>query len=529
VAFKISLLSDVAGFLKGTDSIEQALDGVADSLDQLATDTAHNADKAGEQLERKFKEAFDEVKTEAKTTGRKVGDDLGDGAHRAREGVSDLKDEVKQSGREMAASFDGSAQSVSDLVQEIAANALPALGPAGAAAGLAMALGLGAGLAALQEAKAKADAASERVHDLADAIADAGGNPDLINWTEQLRDTLKEIVDTKEWYEFWQNAPVDRLSDWTAKTKEFGVAMGDAAKAATGDQDATKKVVDSLNASIADLNRRYLESATVVGAGDQTMVVYDESLKRAADSASSFRDDIAAQSRTVADATAWQRAYSDATKDLSNSQSEAQKAAGDFSAALTDHLSVADEGLNGFVRGAGVKLKDWNKKLKESTGQGVLDVDAWAKEVRQRARENKLILSFTADIDTKLSPEALTNFEKLPADTQAAIARAYKKGDHKKILQTLEAEAKVTKVDVDTSGVKGQTVEIPATVIGTGVPKDVRDAANAGQDEANKTTNHIEFTPRIDVGDLQRAVNRAAASITPPTITVRTKVAKEVP
>lgn len=525
MAFKFELLANVAGFLKGAGDVEQAVDDVAGSLDDLARDSQTSADKASDALERKFTDALEAVQAEAKETGRKLGNDVHDGTKRAGDGMDDLKDEAKQSARETAASFSDVSDAL-DLVQEIAANAFGGFGPAGMAAGALAAVGIGLLKTGLDAAKEKADQTKDRVLTLADAIAEVGGDPKAINWAEQLRDVMKEIVDTKEWFEFWQNAPVDRLTDWTAKVKAYGVAQTDVMRAATGDTAALARVNATLDQSIADLTRRQAESMDMNGNVDTSYTPLIEAAQK-------FKDDVTAQTQAVTDATTWQKAYADATKDLSTAQTEAQKTAEDFSAALTDNLSVADEGLDTFVRGAGVKLKDWNKHLKDATEQGTLDVDAWADEVKRRAKENRLVLDFTADIDTKLSPEALAAFEKLPTDTQAQIAKAYKKGDHKKILQTLEAEAKVTKVTVDTTGVQAQAeknpVEIPSTVVSTGAIRGTQDAADAAQREANRDSNRIEFKTRIDRDELQRQVNRAAASITPPTVYVNVKAKKEVP
>ena len=72
-------------------------------------------------------------------------------------------------------------------------------------------------------------------------------------------------------------------------------------------------------------------------------------------------------------------------------------------------------------------------------------------------------------------------------------------------------------------------IEVTATVVDSGMPQDVREASKTGQKEADRTENVIEFKTKIDRDELQRQVNRAAASITPPTITVKTKVQKDTP
>lgn len=526
--FKLTLVSDVRSFLKGTQDVEKGLDQVADSLDQLASDTQTSAKDAADALSREFSESFDKVKTEAKTTGRKVGDELKDGTRRASQGVSEMGDEAKSSAREMAASFDGSAESISDLVQEIAANALPALGPAGAAAGLALAVGLGAGISALQGIKDKSDEAKEKALELADVIDGAQGNPELINWAQELRGTFKEIVDSNELWEVWQKAPVDRLTQWSSMVKEYGVSMQDLVKASAGEGDALGRVNSIMDEHIAQLTAAGNQASNWSGTlgSDYVKLIQD---------AQAFKDDVNAQATAVADAASWQQTYADATKDLAekhktaeenakaqsaatqlvtDAQSRATQASQTFSDGLTNNLSVADEGLDKFVK------------------KGKLKIGEWTDELNSRAKQNTRIKDFTVDVDTKLSPEALQSFEQLPTETQDLIAKAYKsgsKGDRKKILANLEAEAKIDKVTVDTSGIKAAPVEVPVTVLTAGAITGTADAATAAQREANRSDNRIEFDTHIDVAELQRKVNRAAAQITPPTVWANVKVRKEVP
>jgi len=510
MAFKITLLSDVRSVLRGTSDVEKSLDDVADSLDDLATNTARASDDAGDALERSFRDALDKVKKETKDTSRKMGDDLKDGTREAGEGFDDLKDEAAGSAREAAASFSGEFDDVADYVQEVLAQALSGFGPIGAAAGLAAAAGIGILVAGLQDAAEKAEESKDRVLDLADAIADAGGNPSAIRWAEQLRDTMKQIVDTKEWYEFWQNSPVDKLTDWSRKAREFGVSMSDIMQAQAGNADAQRRVNETMDEFIA-------KNTEIRQVKDEYGNVTQE-LETGGEAARKFRDEMNAGAQEVQDAASWQRDYADATRDLGNAQADAAEASGQFSDTLTNNLSVADEGLDRFVR------------------KGKLKIAEWTEELNRRAGQNTRIKDFTVDVDTKLSPEALNNFAKLPAETQDQIAKAYRSGskkDRKRIVQNLEAEAKVDKISIDTSGAQTQAakkpIEIPTTVAESGAVKGAQDAADSAQKVASRERNKIEFKTRVDDAGLQTAVNRAAAAIRPPTVWVNVKAKKEVP
>ncbi len=511
MAFKLALIADVRSVLKGTADVEKSLDGVADSLDDLARDTKQNADQAADQLERKFSDAFDAVKKESRTASRKLGDDIKDGTKEAGEGFDDLKDEANQSAKEAAASFSGEFDDVADYIQEVLAQALSGFGPVGAAAGLAAAAGIGLLVGQLQQAAEDAKDAKDRVLDLADQLAEVKGNPAALRWAEILREKLKEITDTKEWYEFWQDTPKTRLEEWGAAAKQYGIEMADVMKAQAGDAGALARITDELSRQQADLNNRYLDSADINGN-------YNEQLRQSAIAVGAFRDKIAAGASEVQQAAQLNKDLDDSLRGIPTATERAGEASATFTAALNDHLTVADEGLGRFVK------------------KGKLKLNEWTDELARRARETKTVQDFTVNLAPKLSSEALARFAELPTETQLQIAKAFKSGgkkDRKQIVQNLEAEAKVTKVTVNTSSAQAEAskkpIEIPTTVAEAGAVKGAADAADAAQKVANRDSNRIEFRTRIDRDELQRQVNRAAASITPPTITIKTKVSKEVP
>lgn len=530
MAFKISLASDVREFLRGTKDVEESLEEVADSLDDLARDTAQDAQQASETLEREFTAAFDAVKTEAKTTGRKIGDDLDDGAKRAGDGIDGLKEEAGQSAREMAASFDGSAESIADMAQEVAAQAGVAFGPWGAAAGVAVGVGIGAIVAHLQEVAEKAAEAKEKAIELANELDEVNGSPQLVDWLDRIKTTLDEIVDTQEWFEFWQDGPQTRFEQWNSSVTEFGLSWGQMTKAMTGDTENLDAVLASLDKTIADLDARQ-QGMTIGGDVKEAR----EAMWRAQDLRQGLIDEFEAvrqgteyyeaRSEALAELKANQEAQTaatdaqaDADRQAAAASADAQRASQQWSDALTDHLSVADEGLDRFVKAGRLNLK------------------AWADELKRRVKDAETIEDFSVKVAPKLSPEALAAFAALPAETQAQIAKAYDDGnkkDRKKVIANLEAEAKVTSVTLDTSAAQAAAtatpIEVPTTIITASLPDEIRQAAGTAQAEANRTSNQIEFTTRIDTSDLQRQVDRAAASIRPPTITVTTKIAKEVP
>lgn len=527
MAFKISLLSDVAGFLKGTKSVEDALDDVADSLDDVARETAADAEKAAETLEREFKDAFDAVKTEAKQAGRKVGDEVRDGTRKAGDGFDDMKGEAQQTTREVAASF-GSVEDALDGIQELAANALSGFGAAGAAAGAAVAIGLGLAKTALEGVAEDAEESKDRVIELSDALAEVDGNPAALTWAERLRDTLNEISDAKEWFEVWQNEPITGAEKWVEAARAYGLELSDIGLALTGDKDALDRLNAALDAHASKLTRN--SGSAQQGALDYAAAAAEiEGVRGALNAqAGELERGIALQkdkaqilsevTRREEEAAAAADAQGEAQRRQAEAAAEAQQASQQWSDALTDHLSVADEGLDRFVT------------------KGKLNLKAWADELKARVKDTEVIEDFSVTIAPKLSPEALAAFAELPAQTQAQIAKAYTDGskkDRKKVIANLEAEAKVTAVTLDTSDAQAAAaatpIEVPTTIITANLPDDVHAAANQAQQVANQASNEIEFSTRIDTAALQRQVDRAAAGIRPPVIYATVKPRKEVP
>jgi hypothetical protein len=145
--FASAVKSDV---LRPLDETVKALEDVNREGDDLnLEDRMRDSQRATARLKDENEELADAIR-QAGRRGRDMGDDVKRGAReaergveRAKAGVEDFKDEANDTAREAAASFDGSAESIGDAFQEIAANAFAGFGPAGAAAGLAAAAGLG--------------------------------------------------------------------------------------------------------------------------------------------------------------------------------------------------------------------------------------------------------------------------------------------------------------------------------------------------------------------------------------------------
>lgn len=235
----INFLSDVRDFLRGTGDVEEALDDVVDSLE----DVSKEGDQAAEKLADSFKDNMKEVSRAAREAGDGIGSDLNRGTKRAKEGLGELKDEANSTAKESAASFDGSAESIVDSFQEIAANAFAGFGPAGAVAGLAAAAGIGVASAAILDAEEKAKAAKDRVGELGLAIIESGSDVAGVN---AFKDALEGIITNAD------DAAV-KVDDLRKLTKKYGDQVPSVAEFATayaGNADAIESVTEQLEAAI---------------------------------------------------------------------------------------------------------------------------------------------------------------------------------------------------------------------------------------------------------------------------------------
>lgn len=317
---RIPFVSDVTGFLRGTSDVEQALDDVVDSLDDVSREAQRAGEDAGreladgvengldrvvqdalrageeagqrladgikagrpgdelarefdesmrkieadvkaaadqidtstEQMEASFRDAFDRVKKDAGDAGKKVGDDTSDGFDRAKEGASEFRDEANSTAREAAASFDGSAESVADAFQEVAANAFAGFGPAGAAAGLAAAAGIGFAINAIQGGQEEAEEFREKISDITASLVElrsSGDSPLTL-----VRDRLVEMAEAG-------TDADDNLAKIADRAREIdGIDFASLARGLAGDPDAARRNIDFLDDYITKLEetRPYL-------------------------------------------------------------------------------------------------------------------------------------------------------------------------------------------------------------------------------------------------------------------------------
>lgn len=197
---KIGIAGDASKFIRETEDAEQALEKVSDALDDMARESKKGADKAEDAVD-KLADSFDEARRAVKKledAGDQAGDGIKKGMKKAEGGLDEFKSEASQTAKESAASFDGSFESIGDVVQEVAANAFAGFGPAGAAAGIAVAAGAGVMIDAITKVGEAFDGARESAftmaYDVGGALTEAGVQARMAEWTSDT-EKWKQVTD----------------------------------------------------------------------------------------------------------------------------------------------------------------------------------------------------------------------------------------------------------------------------------------------------------------------------------------------
>lgn len=247
--YNISIGSDTSEAEKGIrKGVIEPLEDVSKVLDDVNKD----ANETGDKLEDSMQDAQKRTESlaneigdlsakinDAGSSGRKFGGDIQDGVDSAKDGMSELKDESQQTAREAAASFDGSAESIVDMFQEVAANAFAGFGPAGAIAGLALAAGIGLGVKGFEDNKVAAEDLKKKITDLSQVMIEYGGNVGevpLDYFLEQLKALSEQSDDSKA-----------SLNDIFDVSKTGAATIEELASAVASTGGNTEDLVDRLN------------------------------------------------------------------------------------------------------------------------------------------------------------------------------------------------------------------------------------------------------------------------------------------
>lgn len=246
----ISVAADTRSAMSAINrGLLEPLEDVSEELEKLGKESKdagddlersmRDAQRRTEDAKKEIKQLSDELRT-AGRQGKRTGDDIDDGFRKAERGAEEFRDEANSTAREAAASFDGSAESIADAFQEVAANAFAGFGPAGAIAGLAAAAGIGLVISAFDQMGEASEESKQRAAEWAQAYVDAGG----MVLTQAI--TTAKVMDIA--------TDPDKYTKATENAKNWGVEVSTAINAMAGETWALNAVNDSLTASAEKVN-----------------------------------------------------------------------------------------------------------------------------------------------------------------------------------------------------------------------------------------------------------------------------------
>lgn len=403
----LDIAANTRQFMAGTKDVEKALDGVASSVDDLASNTARSADKAADALSDgigdgakdagrevdKLGESFDELGDDARKAGDKAGDKLSDGIEdgqkdaskalervefsfreiasaardeskkagddlgsnvkrgtsEAEEGLHEFRDEANSTAKESAASFDGSAESIVDSFQEIAANAFAGFGPAGAIAGLAIAAGIGLGVAGIEKNKEKTEELKQVTSDLTDEYIEAGGtgSRSLGGIADAIRNLATETDDGEQ--------SLASLRDTADKT---GQPFERLVKAFAGDREELDKLIEASDRHIDSLG----EQATKSYQGAAGFARATSGAEKQRDALIELRDQLEDTKATTDDAAEASRLYAEVDDGLAEKASRAE----DYAETLSSAYADAGSSIDDFVKDGVFNLDEYNAAMEAS-------------------------------------------------------------------------------------------------------------------------------------------------------------------
>jgi hypothetical protein len=287
-----------AGVVTPLESVEKALDDIGRNRggDQLEA-SMKDAQRATEQgadaftdLQREASEALKKTARDASRYSKDAGNDLGRnidrGADRAEEGLDDLNNNAKSNAIEVAASFDGSAESIADGFQGLAAEAFEGFGPAGVVAGVAAAAGIGLISQSFTNASEDAEETAQHINDLFDDMIESGNefaSESFIN--NGIADIVKDT---------------ERYAQVQKDAAEAGVDVSTVLRAQAGDLDAISLVqatAEATQTKLTEKQRDYTLANGESSAGIDAQIYSLDDLKARFDGVAGQTDTAAGKAR----------------------------------------------------------------------------------------------------------------------------------------------------------------------------------------------------------------------------------------
>lgn len=419
--FELSIVSDVREVLKGNKDLEKSFDEVADSLDDLASDSqdtgrdvakglgdgaddaardvdratdkitdsleatgdeaqdagrdigrhledgSEEAETAAERMERSFKEAFDAAQTGARTAGDNVSADTRRGFGDATEATDSFRNEAQQNLGQTFSTFRGDLEDIPQLAQDVLGGVSADLGPAGAIGSLIGAAGLGMAVAFYQNWKEQSENVEERISDMYDDMLESGNN----FLSEQVINTgISEILNSAE----------DAVIDY-AKAQEIAAATGldlaTVVRGYSGETEAAQQVQaalgDELGRGLEQMQRLTDEGLSpteaMVGTNIRTFRDYSDTLDEvtgnvasAAERAEVFRDAQVTSSEAVRD-------HAEALAEWDDTLNEAREAIDENNESVEDSTQrgIDNQAVLAGLAGDMLDLRDSAREAGDST------------------------------------------------------------------------------------------------------------------------------------------------------------------
>lgn len=456
MAMNVEILSDVSDVVKGAATIADRYDEVSDTLKDLAssgdaagakieaafedgvkevrrlagetddaTKSAKDLGRAGEragddvkagmkdgtkaakELDEKASDAFDALSDRARKAGKDVGKSQKDGFAEASEGAETFKENAGANAKEVAASFDGSVESISDGFQGLAAEMLEGFGPAGLLAGVAVAAGIGMAVTAMQGGAEAATELRQKSVDMVDAIVEAGGDIKAVDYAEIIKAWGREVMEDN-WITWWADESTTKFQETAKDAKTYGIASRDAIRAAAGSAEDSRRFLDKTAQSWQDLNHKVEEGREV---NEQGLVTFNESAQAAMkqrNALSDLRGQAEENIKTTGDAVEIYGLEADAL-------GETKEAAEAAAQAIKDKADASDDaaaGARGIVAAENAwieTLDQMNKDIK--TNGKTLDANT------QAGRDNRANLVELAEAGTAYRDAAIASGDSTEAVT----------------------------------------------------------------------------------------------------------------
>ena len=366
----------------GTDATTAA--GKIDTLGTDATTTAGKVDSA-----------FDAI---AKSSKQKLGGGMETGSDKAKRSLKDVGDEASGTARETAASFDGTASSVNDAMQEVAANALGAFGPI--AGGICLAAAAGFGFLRAQAEKTK-----ETISELVGSLIDQNGKLEDANVLESLK-------------KFAQDGS---LRDLKRQAQDAKVPVSDFLLAMAGDPAAMARSTAAVAANRAELALAN-EGATEI---DQTSLDLTHNLSGVSGALAPVAENYA----IAAEAAALYKSTTDGVAEAQAAFNESLAGFTDPMAAFTDALPAMGSAEQKAAKATADASKDMSDSWEDYAENVDVSVDEYLTSLEKQVKAQVNWEKNMTTLAGKVSAETLEELAKLGPEGAPLVAKLVNASD----------------------------------------------------------------------------------------------------